>query len=300
MNEERYKMNPNIRPLKESDIPDIIEISKTTWGGHDHLPHIIGEWLIDPLCHPFVFERNKRAIGVANIRIIDDGKTAWLEGLRVHADARQKGLGEKMSHHLVEVASGLNVERLRLVTSGDNIAPIKLAASMGLRQMYVYQVFWKDLRSKIDWKYDAISVNRIDPENVPYFIEMNPNLMPLNALVFHWDVYEATPQKIVDIGNSLQYWAGSDESGAILAVGGRQPWEMVLDGNGSQWVFTLYATNPEAFLSGLSKNIEIAQDIGIQNIMCIHPSEFTTDYSSIKWLRQRDHELRLVLHEKIL
>jgi len=75
---------------------------------------------------------------------------------------------------------------------------------------------------------------------------------------------------------------------------------MVLDGNGSQWVFTLYATNPEAFLSGLSKNIEIAQDIGIQNIMCIHPSEFTTDYSSIKWLRQRDHELRLVLHEKIL
>jgi len=293
-------MNPKIRPLKESDIPDIIEISKTTWGGHDHLPHIIGEWLNDPLCHPFVFESDKKAIGVANLRIIDEGKTAWLEGLRVHADARQKGLGEKMSHHLVEVADGLNVKRLRLVTSGDNIAPLKLAASMDLKQMYIYQVFWKDLRSKIIWKYNAINIERINPENVPDFIKQNPNLIPLNALVFHWDVYEATPQKIVEFGESLEYWAGSNDNGTVLTIGGKQPWEMVLDGNGSQWCFTLYATSSEAFLSGLSKNLEIAQEMGIQNIMCIHPSEFTSDYSSINWLKQRNHEIKLVLHEKIL
>ncbi|TFH04082.1 MAG: GNAT family N-acetyltransferase [Candidatus Thorarchaeota archaeon] len=293
-------MKPSLQPLKESHIPDIIEISKTTWDGHDHLPHIIGEWLNNPLCHPFVFESDGKAIGVANIRIIDEGKTAWLEGLRVHADARQKGLGEKMTHHLIEVASGLNVQRLRLVTSGDNIAPLKIAASAGLKQMTIYQVFWKDLRSKINWKYDAINVSKIEPEKVPEFVEQNPNLMPLNVIMFHWDVFEATPQKIQDLGKSLQYWAGSNENGAILSVGGKQPWEMVMDGGSSQWCFTLYATSPEAFLSGLSKNLEIAQELGIQNIMCIHPSEFVSSYSSIKWLKQINHELRLVLHEKIL
>jgi len=288
-------LDQELRPLKESDIPDIIEISKTTWGGHDHLPHLIGEWLENPLCHPYVFESDGKAIAVANIRIIDEGKTGWLEGLRVHEDARQLGLGQKLTNHLVDISRDLDVHRLRLVTSGDNIAPIKLAASIGMKQMTLYQVFWKGYRRRITWRNNSIKVEQIEPKNVIEFIEKHPNLIPLNALVFHWDVFDATAKKIRDIGKSAQYFAGSDDSGATLAVSGKQP-----SSNGPEWCFTLYATSPDAFLSGLSKNLEVSQEMGIKNLMCIHSPNFVHLYDSTKWLKRRNHEIRLVLHEKIL
>ena len=68
-------MNPKVRPLAKSDIPDILEISRTTWGGHDHLPTIIDSWLANQECHPFVLDDDGTVLGVANIRIIDQGKT---------------------------------------------------------------------------------------------------------------------------------------------------------------------------------------------------------------------------------
>lgn len=288
-------MDQELRPLKESDIPDIIEISKTTWGGHDHLPHLIGQWLENPLCYPYVFEGDGRVIGVANIRIIDEGKTGWLEGLRVHEDARQKGLGQKMTNHLVGISKDLDVQRLRLVTSGDNIVPIKLAASIGMKQMILYQVFWKGYRRKITWRNNSIKVEQIEPENVLEFIEKHPDLIPLNAFVFHWDVFDVTAKKIMDIGKFTQYLAGSNDLGTTLAVSGTQPSSF-----GPEWCFTLYATSPDAFLSGLSKNLEVSQDLGIQNLMCIHSPEFVSLYDSTKWLKRRNHEIRLVLHEIIL
>jgi len=258
-------LDPDLRPLKESDIPDIIEISKTTWGGHDHLPHLIGEWLENPLCHPHVFEIDERVIGVANIRIIDEGKTGWLEGLRVHEDVRQKGLGQKMTNHLVDISKTFDVQRLRLVTSDDSIAPIKLAASIGMKQMLLFQVFWKGYRRKVTWRDNSIEVEQIEPEDVPGFIKKNPDILPLDALVFHWDVFDATDKKIKDIGKSAQYFAGSSDLGATLTVSGTQP-----SSYGPEWCFTLYATSPVAFLSGLSKNLEVSQEIGIQNLFCIH------------------------------
>ncbi len=288
-------LDPKLRLLKESDIPDIIEISKTTWGGHDHLPHKIGEWLENPQCHPYVFERDEKVIGVANIRIIDEGKTAWLEGLRVHEDVRQKGLGQKMTNHLVDISKNLDVQRLRLVTSGDNIAPIKLAASIGMKQMLLFQVFWKGYRRKITWRNNSIEVEQIEPEDVPEFLEKHPDLVPLNALVFHWDVFDVTAKKIIDIGKSAKYFAGTNDSGATLTVSGDQT-----SSYGPEWCFTLYATSPDSFLSGLSKNLEVSQEMGIQNLWCIHSPEFVPLYDSTVWLKRRNHEISLILHERIL
>jgi GNAT superfamily N-acetyltransferase len=108
-----------------------------------------------------------------------------MEGLRVHEDARNKGLGERTTCHLVEVARDLKVRRIRLATSGDNIAPIKLAARVGMKQIVKYQVFWKGYRRNIKWRYDTIDVNEIHPRDVIDFIEERAELVPHNALVKH-------------------------------------------------------------------------------------------------------------------
>ena len=288
-------MEPEMRPLKKSDIPAIIEISKTTWGGHDHLPNLIGEWLENPVCHPYVLDAEGDVIGVANVRIIDEGRTAWLEGLRIHEKARQKGLAQRLTNHLCDISLQLRVKRMRLVTSGDNLAPIKLAASIGMKQMNVYQVFWKGYRRKITWRDESIKVEQIEPNNVMKFLEKNPDLLPLRALVHHWDVYDATPEKISELSKSAQYWGGGDDSGAVFSISGEEP-----SSDGPEWIFSLFATSPKAFTAGLSKNLEVSQESGIRNLMCIHSPNYIPMYQKIQWLKHRNHEISLVLHERYL
>ena len=98
-------MEHTIRRFQDSDIPDILEIAKTTWGGHDHLPSMLDDWLSDSNCSPYVMEEEGKVVSVANLKIMDQGRTGWMEGLRVHSNFREKGLAAQMTKHLVEIAT---------------------------------------------------------------------------------------------------------------------------------------------------------------------------------------------------
>ena len=294
-------MKPEVRPLVKSDISPIIEISKTTWNGHDHLPRIIGGWLSNPLCHPFVLVYNDEVVGIASIRIIDEGRTGWMEGLRIHEKVRQKGFAKVLTDYLVDVGMKLKLERLRLVTSGDNIAPMNLAESVGMKQINTYNVFWKGNVLDIDWRNNKVHVSRIDSSQVLETINQYPALVRMSknpnkasrSVVFHWDVYEAIASNIDDIGKNASYFFGSNESEAVLCIGGEHQ-----TNEGVEWCCTIYATNNNAFLSGLSANLELAQLRKSDSIFCIHQFEFRNLYDAVDWLAEPDHELKLVLHER--
>ncbi len=288
-------MPPKLRALEKIDVPGIIEISQTTWNGHDHLPQIINDWFENPTCHPFVLEQNNRVVGVANLRIIDDGKTAWMEGLRIHSEYRLKGFGEKLTVHLFEEAMKLNVKRIRLVTSGDNIAPIKLAAGIGMKQVTEFAVFWKGLRRFPKWVDNTIPLEIMDSQSIMLLIKKYPALIPHNAIIRYWDIYDLTKKKIRDLESTSIFLAGTNEHEAVLSLGIEHS-----TNHGSEWCFTIYATNSDSFLSGLSANLQYAQQNGIRNLLCIHPPEFTSLYSKISWLKRRNHQLRLLLHELVL
>ena len=294
-------MNPTIRPLKESDIPDILEISKTTWNGHDHLPNIIAEWLVNPQCHPYVIDTGKEVIGVSNIRIIDEGKTAWLEGLRIHEKARQKGLAQMMTNHLCDIATQLRVDRLRLVTSGDNVAPMKLAKSIDLEQIIKYKVFWKGPISEVNWNFDKIELEPVKAKDIMKTLSPIKNLLQeepnpySRSIIYHWDVFEVSDINLVEIEKQARFHFGSNDSDAVLTIGGENP-----TSHGPEWCFTIYATSDVSFKSGLSKNLEIAKEKGINSIFCIHQPKYSQVYDSIEWLKERNHELSLILHERYL
>ncbi len=294
-------LDPEIRPLKESDIPDIIEISKTTWDGHDHLPNIIGEWLNNPQCHPYVLDLGKEVIGVANVRIIDEGKTAWLEGLRINEKVRQKGLAKRLTDHLRDISNQLKVERIRLVTSGDNIAPMRLAESIGLGPIIKYKVFWKGPTAGVDWNFDKIKLGQVDAKEIPKVLKQFRELLAdepnpySKSILFHWDVYEVSEMSLEKIETHAKFQFGSKGNDAVLTIGGEQP-----SSHGPEWCFTVYATSEDAFLSGISKNLTLAQENGIDVVLCIHQPEFTHLYNSIGWLKELNHEISLVLYERYL
>ncbi|MBY8998456.1 MAG: GNAT family N-acetyltransferase [Candidatus Thorarchaeota archaeon] len=283
------------RRLLKSDIPAIIELTKKTWGGHDHLPLIIGSWLTNRQCHPMVLELKGEVVAVANLKAIDNELTGWMEGLRVHPKVREKGLAKYMTNQIVETASEIGFKRIRLVTATENPAPRKLALSVGMNIIDKYSIFWKRYGRGIKWIKDDESISRIDRSLVLGFIKSNPELFPTNSLVHHWDVFEANQENISLISEEATFFISNSVHGRGLSWGFKHDTRQ-----GSEWCFSVYASSPDVFESTLHFHLKQAREHDLKDMLCIHQPEFNESYSKVKWLKRRGHEIGLLLFERVL
>jgi N-acetylglutamate synthase-like GNAT family acetyltransferase len=121
----------SVRKVSTSDHNDILEISRHIWEGNDYLPTVIDEWLSDQNSHTYGVEADSHLVALANLRLIENGRTGWMEGLRVHPDYRGKGFADILTKHLLKKAEKLGVERLRHTTSTQNHASMRLAEKYG-------------------------------------------------------------------------------------------------------------------------------------------------------------------------
>ena len=288
-------MENTIRRFQDSDIPEILEIARTTWGGHDHLPSMLDDWLSDSNCNAYVMEEKGKVVSVANLKIMDQGRTGWMEGLRVHPNSREKGLAAKMTKHLVEIASERKLIRLRLVTSAESPAPRRLAESAGMKMIGQYSVFWKGYRRNFKWKHEAESIVRLNKEEIIDFVQTHPELVPNNCLVYHWDIFDLTKENIDILAEKADFWYSEGDGGIGLSLGFKHETRY-----GPEWSFTIYATNLEGFLSNLSFHLHHARSQDLRSLMCIHPPEFQEQYNKVKWLKRRNHGIQLLLFERLL
>jgi GNAT superfamily N-acetyltransferase len=128
----------DLRPLRSSDKEDVLEIAKHTWEGHDYLPYFFDSWVQDKESHPTAIEKNGHVVALANLRVIDNGRTGWMEGLRVHPDYRGQGLASILTHHVVKLAREIPVE-----SSVGNLYPQLLDSGLLPHNVIVYD--WKAL-----------------------------------------------------------------------------------------------------------------------------------------------------------
>ncbi len=284
-----------IRSLERSDIPDIIELTKNVWGGHDHLPRVIHNWFSDSLCTPIVMNYGDELVAVANLRSVDDGVTGWMEGLRVHPELRGKGLAKQMTLRLVHLAKEQGFSRIRLVTSADNIAPQKLAQSIEMNVIDRLSVFWKRYGRGVKWIKVDDSIHSATSLETLDFIQSNQELFPSNTIAFYWDLHDANERNIQRIDDVAHYFVSESDLGKGFSLGFRN--EIPPE---PEWCFSVYASSPEVFVSKLHFHLKYAREQGLRDLLCIHKPEFRVLYEDIKWLKRRAHEIDLHLFERVL
>ena len=124
------------RIYKESDLPDIIEITKDIWEGNDYLPKRIGEFLTDPHSHPCVIELDNKVISVGNMRFINDD-IVWLEALRTHPEYRAKGLAKTLTSELFKLGKSMGAKQAWLMTSQSNMATQKILEDLKFTESHL-------------------------------------------------------------------------------------------------------------------------------------------------------------------
>ena len=292
----REPMLTKVRKIRPSDHEAILEISKHIWDGHDYLPSVVDEWLKDPDSHTYGVEFDNRLVAIANLRVIEEGKTGWMEGLRVHQDHRGKGYADALTRHLIEKGEQLGVHRLRYTTATENEASLKIASNYAFSKVFEAGVFWHPnpkIRNKIAAHPD---IRESNPKETYTLLKRNPSLIPHKTLIYDWKALEVSSKSLEIIGKTCRFFTtlkdGQADSLSLVYLRRQE--------SQSIWMTTIYAKEPIGFMSQLCYDIDVAQDEGIRRMMCTYEIEHEETLRDCGLLSNRRWHTNMVLLERRL
>jgi predicted PurR-regulated permease PerM/ribosomal protein S18 acetylase RimI-like enzyme len=128
-----------IRPARESDKKDMLELTEKIWEGHDYTPQVWSEWQTDRNGLLAAAELDKRMVGFGKLSFVGPGEW-WLEGLRVHPGFQGMKIGSQLTEHLVEVWRKRGGGVIRLATSSERVEVHRVCGRLGFRRVGVFRV----------------------------------------------------------------------------------------------------------------------------------------------------------------
>lgn len=193
-----------IRKATSSDKAPILEISKKIWGGHDYLPSVWDDWVVDKKARFIVATVNGRTVACARASL-QTKDVAWLEGVRVNEQYRGFGIAGKLNHSLVEWARRKGARVARLSTGSSNRASREHLAKIGFPLMQTFQRLesTKTLRAKPA----GVRTPRGSAETLWSWLRTRPSFAENHAMYSDgWTWYPLTHQtfrKLVSQGQVL-------------------------------------------------------------------------------------------------
>jgi GNAT superfamily N-acetyltransferase len=255
---------------------------------------VIKDWLKDPNSHTYGIDVNHRIVAVANLRVIEEGQTGWMEGLRVHPDHTGKGYANTLTEHIIRKAKASNVHRIRYTTSTENTASLKLAAKFGFIRLLEMAVLWQSIGKVPPSTTDYPSIRKSQPQEIYDLLKNNPKLMPNRLLVYAWKALDSSPKGLETLGKTHEFYItlkeGRINSLSYAYLRHRQ--------NRSRWIFTIHATEPRGFASHLQYNLAMALERRCEGITCTHEIAFEETLHRVNWLSEEHWSTHMVLLEK--
>jgi len=289
-------MPVTIKKLLDSDRDDILEISRHIWDGHDYLSSVADKWLQDQNCHFYGVEVDGHVVALGNLRLVEDGITGWMEGLRVHPEHRGKGFANEITHYLVAKAEHLGVQRLRYTTSNRNTASLKLAEMAGLSKVLEMAVFGVISPKPIPSAEKYPQIKKASPERVYRLLKNSPSFIPYKALIYDWKALDVSLQNLEEIGKNHEFNVALRKRKLdSLSFGYPRPEPVRV-----WWGFTVYAADSDGFMSQLSRNATIASERGLSSVICIFETKFEKTLKKVDWGTKEQWRTHLVLLERQL
>ncbi len=142
------------RELKSTDLPQIREISKDIWEGHDYIPKIAQKWFDNPHGYfygLFTASPNEDLIAFGRLGF-RDATFAWMEGGRVKAVYQKQGFGIDITQHALDVAQKRGISIVQYDTHSENTGSISLAKRFGFKtkdQLFLQEITWTTLQKSL-------------------------------------------------------------------------------------------------------------------------------------------------------
>jgi ribosomal protein S18 acetylase RimI-like enzyme len=288
-------MPVKIRRLRFSDRDDVLEISRHVWDGHDYVPSIFEQWLKDKNSYFYGVDVDGRIVAFGNLRLIENKRTGWMEGLRVHPDFRGRGYANDLTRFLVRKGEDLGVNRLRYTTGENNAASLKLASNAGFSRLLDKSVFWCMKPKRASPVRGYVPIEEAEPQRAHELLKSNPSLVPYGVLIFDWRAVDSTLENFEGIGQTHDFFVAL-KSGKLNSMSfGR-----LRTDREKSWSFTVYASDPLGFRAHLSFNMKRALEVQAETVMCTYEKLYESILSRVSFGCEEHDAACLVLLEKAL
>jgi N-acetylglutamate synthase-like GNAT family acetyltransferase len=284
-----------IRRLRFSDRDDVLEISRHVWDGHDYVPLVFEQWLKDKNSYFYGVEVDGRVVAVANLHLIENKRTGWMEGLRVHPEFRGKGYANDLTRLLVQKGEDLGVDRLRYTTGENNAASLKLASNAGFSRLLDKAVFWCMKPKKAPAVQRYLPIEQAKPERAYDLLKTNPNLVPHGVLIFDWKAVGSTLENFKEIGQTYGFFVALKKGRLDSMSFGHSRTDLE-----RTWSFTVYTNDRLGFRAHLSFNMKRALEIQADTVMITYEKLYEDTLSQVRFGCEEYDTGHLVLLERLL
>mgnify|MGYP000051417839 CR=1 FL=1 len=129
------------------DTPQVLELARHIWNGHDYIPFVWQEWLADAEGFLAVAEYGNRIAGLGKLtRLAED--EWWLEGLRVHPDFEGRGFATHIHRYLMERWRSLGKGVVRLATASKRLAVHRICEKLGFQKVGEFGAYERQAQSE--------------------------------------------------------------------------------------------------------------------------------------------------------
>jgi len=122
------------------DLPQVREVSKDVWDGHDYMPHIWEEIVKDPELAVFVLEIEGQIAGFYCLQTLqsEKGRSGYWRGVRVATPFKGRGLAGRMVEHAIAESKAQGFYELTYSTADNNSAMHRLGERFGFRYVALF------------------------------------------------------------------------------------------------------------------------------------------------------------------
>jgi len=118
----------------------MLALTALIWEGHDYLPYVWQEWLLDARGRLVVAEAQGRMVGLAKLTCLEPEQW-WVEGLRVHPELQGRGIASYLHEYLLRSWQQLGSGVLRLATSAKREPVHHLCYRTGFEKVAEFSAF---------------------------------------------------------------------------------------------------------------------------------------------------------------
>jgi GNAT superfamily N-acetyltransferase len=122
------------RPALPKDTPEVLELTRQIWEGHDYIPFVWDDWLKDPEGLLAVAEYGGKVVGISKLTRQSESEW-WLEGLRVHPDYERQGIASHLHDYLLDYWQRQGGQVLRLGTASTRLAVQRICQRTGFHKI---------------------------------------------------------------------------------------------------------------------------------------------------------------------
>jgi GNAT superfamily N-acetyltransferase len=177
-----------IRLARAEDRDAVLAFCVNTWEWGDYIEYVWDEWLHDPQGAMFVAIVDEQPVGLAHMRMVSANE-AWLEGMRVDPNFRQRGLSRALSEAMMTEAMNRGATTARLATESTNIASITLAEHGHMRRIGSFALHNAEpvtTPSKRQYGMDAPQIaTDADLDDIIDFLNASSNFPLTGGMYYH-------------------------------------------------------------------------------------------------------------------